>query len=84
MSVIFPLKKHMSAIFCLLHDTKWEQFEAFLARIVANLIKKFKTQCSTDRSPNYLGFYYDFLPLFCLRCDFETVFHKASTDLGMW
>jgi hypothetical protein len=22
MSVIFPLKKHMSAIFCLLHDTK--------------------------------------------------------------
>jgi hypothetical protein len=30
-------------------------------------------------------FSYDlsFLPLFCLRCDFETVFHKTSTDLGM-
>jgi hypothetical protein len=43
-SVIFPLKKHMSGVFCLSHDTKWEQFEAFLARIIANSIQKFKTQ----------------------------------------
>jgi hypothetical protein len=43
-SVIFPLKKHTSAVFYLSHDTKWEHFEAFLARIVANLIQKFKTQ----------------------------------------
>jgi hypothetical protein len=32
---------------------------------------------STDRAPN-------FLRLFCLRCNFETDFHKTSTDLGMW
>jgi hypothetical protein len=24
--VIFPLKKHTSAVFCLSHDTKWEHF----------------------------------------------------------
>jgi hypothetical protein len=49
-SVIFPLKKHTSAVFCLSHDTKSEHFEAFLARIVANLIKKFRTQGSAVRS----------------------------------
>jgi hypothetical protein len=48
--VIFPLKKHMSAVFCLSHDTKWKHFEAFLARIVANLIQKFKTQSSAVTS----------------------------------
>jgi hypothetical protein len=47
MSVIFRLKKHMSAIFCLSHDTKWEHFEAVvLAWIIANLIQKFKNQSS--------------------------------------
>jgi hypothetical protein len=40
--------------------------------------------CSTDISPNYLGIWYDCLPLLCRRCDFETVFHKTSIDLGMW
>jgi hypothetical protein len=87
--VIFPLKKHTrSAVFCLSHDTKWEHFEAFWARIVANWIQnqlllyhtvglhawqrqklgwnvriKLFSQvwnrfqwCSTERSPNYLGF----------------------------
>jgi hypothetical protein len=48
--VIFPLKKHTGAIFCLSHDTKWKHFEAFLAWIVANLNKKFKTQSSAVTS----------------------------------
>jgi inorganic pyrophosphatase len=44
--VIFPLKKHTNAVLSLSHNTKWEHFEAFLARIVAHLIQKFKTQSS--------------------------------------
>jgi hypothetical protein len=42
--------KNTSAVFCLSHDTKWKHFEAFLARIIANLIQKFKTQGSAVTS----------------------------------
>jgi hypothetical protein len=45
MSVIFPLKKHTRAVFCLSHATN-KSIEAFFARIVTNLIQKFKTQSS--------------------------------------
>jgi hypothetical protein len=46
-SVIFPLKKHTSAILCLSHATNKSILRHFkLARIVANLIQKLKTQSS--------------------------------------
>jgi hypothetical protein len=45
--VIFSLKKHTSAIFCLSHATIKSILRHILARIVANLIQKFKTQSST-------------------------------------
>jgi hypothetical protein len=45
-SVIFPLKKYTTAVFCFSHATIKSNFRHFLARIVANLIQKFETQSS--------------------------------------
>jgi hypothetical protein len=38
-----PGRENHECRFCLSHDTKWEHFEAFLARNITNLIQKFKT-----------------------------------------